>query len=98
MPEPSAFEFDMVNEKLKRHKLIYRITAELIKSDSRTIRSENRKLITSSWNKEELPEEWKESIVVPSYRRAIKQIIVSIGAYQICQLRIKFYPTSCSQG
>jgi hypothetical protein len=27
------------------------------------------KLIKSVWNKEELPEEWKESITVPIYKK-----------------------------
>jgi hypothetical protein len=52
VPEPSAFEFDMAIENLKRQKLINRIPAELIKSCSRKIRSEIHKLFTSSWNKE----------------------------------------------
>jgi len=33
-----------------------------------------------------------------SIRRVIKHIVLIIGAYQFCQLRTKFYPTSCSQG
>ena len=65
---------------------------------SRIIRYEIHKLIISLWNKEVLPEEWKESIIVPTVRRAIKQIVVSIRAYHFCQLRTKFYPTSCCQG
>jgi hypothetical protein len=28
------------------------------------------------WNKEELPEEWKESIIVPTIRRVLKQTVV----------------------
>jgi hypothetical protein len=31
-------------------------------------------------------------------RRGIKQIVITIGAYHICQLRTKFCPTSCSEG
>jgi len=30
------------------------------------------KLITSVWNKEELPEEWKKSIIVPIYKEGDK--------------------------
>jgi len=57
----------MAIEKLKRHKSpgINQIPAELIKAEGRTLRSEIHKLINSIWNKEELPEEWKESIIVP---------------------------------
>jgi len=56
----------MAIEKLKRHKSpgINQIPAELIKAEGRTLRSEIHKLINSIWNKE-LPEEWKESIIVP---------------------------------
>jgi hypothetical protein len=48
---------------LKSHKSpgIDQISAELIKAGDRTIRCEIHKLIISIWNKEELPEEWKES-------------------------------------
>ena len=71
--------------------------AELIKAGCRTICSEIQKLINSIWNKEELPEEWKESIIVLFIRRAIKQIVVITEAYRFCQLCTKFYPTSCCQ-
>jgi hypothetical protein len=48
------------------------IPAELIKAGGRTIRSEIHKLINSIWNKEELPEQWKEPIVVPIYKKGDK--------------------------
>jgi len=56
----------MVIEKLNRHKSSNtdQIPAELIKAGGGTIRSEKHKLISSIWNKEELPEEWKESIIL----------------------------------
>jgi hypothetical protein len=56
---------------LKRHKSrgIDQIPAELIKAGGRIIRSEVLKLILSVWNKEELPEEWKESVIVPIYKK-----------------------------
>jgi len=41
----------------------------MIKAGGRTICSEIHKLINSIWNKEELPEEWKESITVPIYKK-----------------------------
>jgi len=40
----------------------------LIKAGGRTICYENHKHIIAIWNKEELPEDWKESIIVPIYR------------------------------
>jgi len=44
----------------------------LIKAGCRTICYEIHKLIISIWNKEELPEEWKELIIVPIYKKGDK--------------------------
>ena len=74
VPDLSAFEFEMAIVDLKRHKSpgIDHIPAELIKARSRTIRSVIHKLIISIWNKEELPENWKKSVIVPIYKRGDK--------------------------
>ena len=89
VPEPSAFEFELAIEKLKNYKSrgIDQIPAELIKAGCRTIFFEIHKLIISIWNKEELPDEWKGSIIVPIYKKGIKQIVITIGAYHYCLLR-----------
>jgi len=72
--EPSAFEVELAIEKLKSHKStgIDQIPAELIKAGDRTIWSAIHKLIISIWNNEELPEEWKESIILPIYKKGDK--------------------------
>jgi hypothetical protein len=64
----------MAIEKLKSHKSpgIDQIPAKLIKAGGRIIRSEVHKLIISIWNNEELPEEWKESVIVPIYKKGDK--------------------------
>ena len=74
LPEPSAFEVELAIEKLKNHKSpgIDQIPAELIKAGVRTIRFAIHKLIISIWNKEELPEEWKGSIIVPIHKKGDK--------------------------
>jgi hypothetical protein len=61
-------------EKLKSHKSpgIDQIPAELIKAGSRTIRCAIHKLIIAIWNYEELPEEWKESIIVLIHKKGDK--------------------------
>jgi hypothetical protein len=41
------------------------IIAELIKAGNEILLSAIHKLINSVWNKEELPDQWKESIIVP---------------------------------
>jgi hypothetical protein len=71
VPESGAFEVEMAIEKLKRYKSpgIYQIPAELIKAGGRIIRSDIHKLIISIWNRAELPEEWKESVIVPIYKK-----------------------------
>jgi len=74
VPEPSAFEVELAIGKLKNHKSpgIDQIPAELIKAGGRTVCGAIHKLIISIWNKEELPEEWKESTIVPIYRKVNK--------------------------
>ena len=44
----------------------------MIKGGGRTIRCAIHKLIISIWNKEELSEEWKESIIVPNHKKGDK--------------------------
>jgi hypothetical protein len=58
--EPSAFEVELDIEKIKSHKWpgIDQTLAELIKAGCRTIHNEILKLITSIWNKVELPDKW----------------------------------------
>ena len=74
MPEPSALEVELAIEKLKSHRSpgIGQIPAELIKTGCNTIRCAIHKLIIVIWNKEELPEEWKESIIVPIHKNGDK--------------------------
>jgi len=64
----------MAVEKLNIHKSpgIDQIPAELTKAGGRTVRSEIHKLNNLIWNKEELCEDWKESIIVPIYKKGDK--------------------------
>ena len=100
MPEPSACEVELAIENLKSHKAPGndQIPAELIKAGGRTFRCAVHKLIISVWNNEELPEEWKESIIVPIHKKGDKTDCNNYRAYRFCQLRTKFCPTFCSQG
>ena len=65
---------ELAIEKLKNHKSpgIDQTPAELIKAGGSVIRREIYKLIISIWNKERMPEEWKESIIVPIYKKGDK--------------------------
>jgi hypothetical protein len=64
----------VATEKLNSNKSpgIDQMPAELIKAGGGTIRYAIHKLIIPIWNKEELPEEWKESIIVPAYKKSDK--------------------------
>jgi hypothetical protein len=48
------------------------IPAELIKAGGETLYSEIHRLICCIWNKEEFPQQWKESIIVPVYKKGDK--------------------------
>jgi len=97
--EPSALEFELAIEKLKSHRSpdIDQTTAKLIKVGCRKISYEIHELIISICNKEELTEEWNESIIVPTYKRGDKTNCSNYRGMSISQLRTKFYPTSCCQ-
>jgi hypothetical protein len=48
------------------------IPAELIKAGGETLYSEIHRRICSIWNKEELSQQWKESIIVPIHKKGDK--------------------------
>jgi len=48
------------------------IPVEFIKAGDRAIHSKIHKLINSNWNKEELPEGWKGSIIAHIYKEGDK--------------------------
>jgi hypothetical protein len=58
-----------------------------------------QKLTNSVWNKEELPDQWKESYhYTNSQNSAIKLAAIMIMRYHCYQLDTKFYRISYSQG
>jgi hypothetical protein len=58
-------------EKLKGHisQIVDQIPTELIKAGGRWVRCEIHELIIFILNKEEFPEEWKELIIEPIYKK-----------------------------
>ena len=100
VPEPSAFEVELAIGKLKSHKSsgIDQIPEELIKAGGRIIRYEIQNLLFLFGITRTYLRNGRSRSLYLSVRRAIKQIVVSIGAYHFCQLRTKLYLTSCSVG
>jgi hypothetical protein len=48
------------------------IPAELIQAGGEILLSAIHKLINSDWNKDEMPDQWKESIILPVHRKGDK--------------------------
>jgi hypothetical protein len=74
VPEPSLVEVEIAIGKLKSYKSpgTDNILAELIKAGGKILYSEIHRLICCIWKKEELPQQWKESIIVPIYKKGDK--------------------------
>jgi hypothetical protein len=85
VPEPSASEDEAVTGKLKGYKSPGgdQIPAELIQAGGKTLHSEIHKLIKLIWNKEKLPHQWKEAIVVPIHKKSDK---TDCSNYQVISL------------
>jgi hypothetical protein len=93
VPKPSLVEVEIAVGKLKSYKSpdTDQIPSELIKAGGETC-SEIHRLICSIWNKEELPQQWKESIIVPIHKKGDKTVII-IEESPSYQLPTKFYLT-----
>jgi hypothetical protein len=91
VPEPSLVEVVIANGKLKSYKFpgTGQIPAEMIKAGGEMYCSEIYRCICSICNKEELPQQWKESIIIPM----IRLTVIIIEEYPSYQLPTKFYPT-----
>ena len=67
IPEPSLIEVELTIENLKKHKApgVHHIPLQLIQAGGDKLCEEIHILTVLIWNKEELPQEWKETIIVP---------------------------------
>jgi hypothetical protein len=74
VPEPSLVEVEIAIGKLKSYKShsTDHIPVELTKAGDETLCSGIHRRICIIWNKEELPQQWKESIIVPLYKKGDK--------------------------
>jgi hypothetical protein len=74
LPGPSRLEVGFATAKLKNYKLPGndQIQAEFIQTGSEILLSAIHELINSISNKEKLPDQWKESIIVPIHKNGTK--------------------------
>jgi hypothetical protein len=99
VPGPSHLEVEIAIAKLKKYKFLGsdQIPTELIQAGGEILLSAIHKLINSVWNKEELPDQWKESIIIHT-KRVIKLTVIIIVGYHYYQLQTTLYQISSSQG
>jgi hypothetical protein len=98
VPGPSPFEVEITIAKLERYKSpgSDQIPAELIQAGGKMLRSKIHKRINSIWNKEKLPDQWKESVIVPVHKKGDKTdcsnfrgISLLLASYNIYSLSVK---------
>jgi hypothetical protein len=74
VPGPNHLELEIAIAKMKKYKFpgSDQIPAKLIHAGGETLVSVILKIINSVWNKEELPDQWKEPIIVPVHKKVNK--------------------------
>jgi hypothetical protein len=74
VPGPSRLEVEIVIPKLKKYKSpgSDQIPTEQIQAGGEILLSAIHNLNNSVWNKEKLPDQWKESIIVPIHKKSDK--------------------------
>jgi hypothetical protein len=70
VPDPSRPDVEIAIAKLQKYESKYdQIPAEIIQGGGEMLLSAIHKLIYSVWNKEDLPDQWKQPIIVPVHKR-----------------------------
>jgi hypothetical protein len=76
---------------------MYKIQEELIQVGGQILCFDFDELLHSIWNKEELPEQWKDSIIVPIFIKKVMELTVVITEkYPSYEFHTKFYSTFTS--
>ncbi|KAJ4438181.1 hypothetical protein ANN_14120, partial [Periplaneta americana] len=90
IPEPTLSEVEIAIENLKKYKSpgIDQIPAELIQEGGSALYSEIYKLVLAIWEKQIVPEQWKESIIVPIFKKGDK---TSCGNFRGISLLLTSY-------
>jgi hypothetical protein len=93
VPDSSFLQVEIAITNLKNCKSpgSDQIPVELFQAEGETLMSEIHKLVNSVWNKEELPDQWNESILYQFTKIPTKLTVVIILGYHYYQLHTKFY-------
>jgi hypothetical protein len=100
VPGPSRLEVEIAIAKLKKHKSpgSDQIPAGLIQAEGEMLLSAIHKPINSDWNQEELPDQWKESVIVPGHKKSDKTNCNNYRGISLLSTYTKFYRISYSEG
>jgi hypothetical protein len=95
VPNHSLVKVEIAVRKLKSYKSpgTDQIPAKLVKAGGGTLYSETQSLICSIWNKKELPQQWKESIIIPIYKKGDKTDGNNYRGISLLSAAYKFYLT-----
>jgi hypothetical protein len=96
-PGPSPFEVEIPIAKLKKCESpgSDQIAAELNRAGGEILLSVIHKLVISIWNKKEMPDQCKESITVPVYKKADCSNYCGIS---LLSSSYNIFPTTFSEG
>jgi hypothetical protein len=74
VPGPNRLEVEIAIARLEQYKSLCsdKIPAELIQAGGEKLLSAIHKIINSIWNKEQLPAQCKESIIIPIHKKGDK--------------------------
>jgi hypothetical protein len=99
VPDPSHLEVEISIARLERYKSpgSDQIPAELYQAGGETLVSVIHKHVNAIWNKQELSDQWKESIIVPVHKKDDKTVLIIVG-YHCYQLHKKLYQISFFRG
>jgi hypothetical protein len=100
VPGTSRLEVEIAIAKLKNYKSpgSDQIPAELIQAGGEILLSAIQKLINSVWNKEELPDQGKESIIVPIHKKGDNTDCNNYRGISVLSTSYKMYRISSSHG
>jgi len=95
--ESCCIEVKICTEEQNLHKSsgIDQITAEVTRAWGDLLCSEIQKHANSIWDKEELPQQWNDSIILHIYKMGIKLSVIIIQKYQRYQPHTQFWQYCC---